>query len=262
MVRITLDLSKSVEKNAEVYFNKSKKAKKKLEKTITALIRIKKRNLRFEKERKEKRKKELEKEEELKNIPEKEWYEKFHWFTSSEDFLVIGGKDATSNEIVVKKHTDPGDIIFHTDIAGSPFFIIKTKGKKPGKATLQETAIATASYSRAWKLGISSAEVFYVNPDQVTKKAKAGEYISKGAFMVYGKKNFLKAELGLAIGLKDNKVMAAALSAVKKHCKEYIEVQQGKEKKSATAKKIQKKIKAHVDDIIRVLPTGGLNIKK
>ena len=262
MVKITLDLSKSVEKNAEVYFNKSKKAKKKLEKTITALIRIRKRNLRFEKERKEKRKKELEKEEELKNIPEKEWYEKFHWFISSEDFLVIGGKDATSNEIVVKKHTDPGDIIFHTDIAGSPFFIIKTKGKKPGKATLQETAIATASYSRAWKLGISSAEVFYVNPDQVTKKAKAGEYISKGAFMVYGKKNFLKAELGLAIGLKDNKVMAAGLSAVKKHCKEYIEVQQGKEKKSATAKKIQKKIKAHVDDIIRVLPTGGLNIKK
>ena len=262
MVRITLDLSKSVEKNAEVYFNKSKKAKKKLEKTITALIRISKRNLRFEKEREEKRKKELEKEEELKNIPEKEWYEKFHWFTSSEDFLVIGGKDATSNEIVVKKHTDPNDIIFHTDIAGSPFFIIKTKGKKPGKTTLQETAIATASYSRAWKLGIPSAEVFYVNPDQVTKKTKAGEYISKGAFMVYGKKNFLKAELGLAIGLKDNKVMAAALSAVKKHCKEYLEVQQGKEKKSAIAKKIQKKIKAHVDDIIRVLPTGGLNIKK
>ena len=262
MVKITLDLLKSVERNAEIYFTKSKKAKKKLEKTITALTRIKKRQLRFNKEREKRREEELEKEKELKQISEKEWYEKFHWFTSSEDFLVIGGKDATSNEIVVKKHTDPDDIIFHTDIAGSPFFIIKTKGKKPGKTTLQETAIATASYSRAWKLGIPSAEVFYVSPDQVTKKAKAGEYISKGAFMVYGKKNFLKAELGLAIGLKDNKVMAAALSAVKKHCKEYLEVQQGKEKKSAIAKKIQKKIKAHVDDIIRVLPTGGLNIKK
>ena len=262
MVRITLDLSKSVEKNAEVYFNKSKKAKKKLEKTIVALARIKKRNLRFEKEREEKRKKELEKEEELKNIPEKEWYEKFHWFISSEDFLVIGGKDATSNEIVVKKHTDPEDIVFHTDIAGSPFFIIKTKGKKPGKATLKETAIATASYSRAWKLGITSTEVFYVSTNQVTKKAKSGEFVAKGAFMVYGKKNYINADLGLAIGLKENKVMAGAVYTVKKHCKDYLEIEQGKEKKSSLAKKIQKKIKAHVDDIIRVIPAGGSNLKK
>ena len=35
-----------------------------------------------------------------------EWYEKFHWFFSSEDFLCIGGKDATSNEIIIKKHTE------------------------------------------------------------------------------------------------------------------------------------------------------------
>ena len=255
MTRITLDITKSVEKNAEVYFNRSKKAKKKLEKTIKALERIKKKKEQIDRTK--------EQEKEKQTIPQKqEWYEKFHWFISSEGFLVIGGKDATSNEIVIKKHTDPKDIVFHTDISGSPFFVIKTENKIPKEITLKETATATASYSKAWKLGVTTVDVFYVNPDQVTKTTKAGEYMPKGAFMVYGKKNYIKSELQLAIGLKDDKVMAAALSTIKKHTKDYLIIQQGKQKKSAIAKSIQIKLKSHVDDIIRALPTGGCSIKK
>lgn len=255
MTRITLDITKSVEKNAEVYFNRSKKAKKKLEKTLKALERIKK--------KKEKIDRTKEQEKQQQSIPQKqEWYEKFHWFISSEGFLVIGGKDATSNEIVIKKHTNPKDIVFHTDISGSPFFVIKTENKTPKEITLKETATATASYSKAWKLGVTTVDVFYVNPDQVTKTTKAGEYMPKGAFMIYGKKNYIKSELQLAIGLKDNKIMAAPLSAIKKYSKDYLIIQQGKQKKSAIAKSIQIKLKAHVDDIIKALPTGGCEIKK
>ena len=55
----------------------------------------------------------------------REWYEKFRWFISSEGFLVIGGRDATSNEIVIKKHADKNDLVFHTDIKGSPFHLSK-----------------------------------------------------------------------------------------------------------------------------------------
>ncbi|MBW2992911.1 DUF814 domain-containing protein, partial [Candidatus Woesearchaeota archaeon] len=135
---------------------------------------------------------------EPKTITKKEWYEKFRWFYSSEGFLCIGGRDATTNEIVVKKHTEPNDIIFHTEMAGSPFFIIKTKGKRPDKQTLEECAQATASYSKAWKLGIASTDTFYVKPDQVTKEAKTGEFIARGAFMIYGKKNFINADLKIA----------------------------------------------------------------
>jgi len=47
----------------------------------------------------------------------KEWYEKFRWFISSDDFLILGGRDATSNEIVIKKHTEKNDLVFHR-----PFF--------------------------------------------------------------------------------------------------------------------------------------------
>ena len=50
----------------------------------------------------------------------REWYEKFHWFFSSEGFLCVGGKDATSNEVIIKKHLEKNDLVLHTDMAGSP----------------------------------------------------------------------------------------------------------------------------------------------
>lgn len=31
------------------------------------------------------------------------WFEKFHWFISSENYLVIAGKDAQQNEMLVKR---------------------------------------------------------------------------------------------------------------------------------------------------------------
>jgi hypothetical protein len=32
------------------------------------------------------------------------WYERFHWFISSENYLVISGHDAQQNEIIVKRY--------------------------------------------------------------------------------------------------------------------------------------------------------------
>lgn len=31
------------------------------------------------------------------------WFEKFFWFVSSENYLVIGGRDAQQNELLVKR---------------------------------------------------------------------------------------------------------------------------------------------------------------
>jgi len=256
MVKINIDITKSIEENASIYFEKAKKAKKKLEGAREALRKSeqKLKKIRKEEPRIEKKK--------LKAKAKKEWYEKFRWFISSEGFLCIGGRDATSNEIVIKKHTASNDIVFHTDTAGSPFFVIKTEGRKPGNATLEEAAQATASYSRAWKLGVTYLDVFYVKPEQVSKKTKAGEYMGKGAFMVYGKKSYLKPELKVAVGIKENKIIAGPVNAVKANAEKFIIIEQGREKASALAKKIQKKLGAgEIDDIIRMLPTGGGHVK-
>jgi len=255
-MKIKLDAAKSLESNAEIYFELAKKAKRKIAGTEEAIEKLKEKLEKFKKEEVKEQKK-VEKVER-----KKEWYEKFHWFFSSEGFLCIGGRDATSNEIVIKKHTDKEDLVFHTDIAGSPFFVIKSEGKKVGEATMKETAQAAAVYSRAWKAGISTVEVFMINPEQVSKEAKAGEYMAKGAFMIYGKKlKHFNPDLKLAIGIKDNRIIGGAADAVKKNADKSVIVIQGKGKTSAVAKKIQKKLKGgDLDDIIRMLPAGGCEI--
>lgn len=268
-MRIKLDTTNSLEKNAEIFFEKSKKAKKKLEGANEAL----QRSL----EKLEGVKKEQAKEiSEVKQKAErkKEWYEKFRWFVSSEGFLCIGGRDATTNEIVIKKHTGKDDLVFHTSMAGSPFFVVKTegakkskisgtteRGKKVGEKTLNEAAQATASYSKAWKLGLSMQEVFYVNPDQVSKKAKPGEFIARGAFMIYGKKNLITVDIKLAVGIKDGRIIGGPVEAVKANADKFVVIVQGSEKSSDIAKKIQHKLGGgDLDEIIRMLPAGGCSL--
>jgi len=233
-----------------------KKQKKKLE---GAKQKLKKSQ---QKLKKEKRKKQKQKKKKTETKKEKKWYEKFHWFFSSEGFLCIGGRDATTNEIIIKKYTEKDDIVFHTDMSGSPFFVVKTEGKKPTQKTLNEAAQATASYSSAWKAGIASAEVFFVSPEQVTKKAKPGEFVPKGAFMIYGKKNFLTAELKLAVGLKNNRIITGPIDAIRAQTDNLVIVIQGNNKKSKTAKKIKKKLgNGNLDEIIRMLPAGGCKVQ-
>lgn len=256
-MKIELDLTKSVEENASDYFDRAKQAKKKAEGARAALESTLRRMAELEIEIK--KKEALEKEREKIKERKKEWFEKFRWFFTSEGFLVAGGRDATTNEIIIKKHTDSEDIVFHTEMAGSPFVVIKTGGKKPGKASLEEAAQFTACYSKAWKMGRTVSDVFYVNPDQVTKEAPAGEYITKGSFMIYGKKNIVTALVKLFIGkMEDGKIMAGPESAVKKLCKEYVEIIQGDEKTSSVAKKIKSKLNADdLDDILKIIPVGS-----
>ena len=263
MTELVLDINKSIEENAAVYFEKAKKARKKLE---GALETVEKAKVKLEEEKKKYEKKaamEMEEKEKVKEKRKPEWYEKFRWFFTSSGFLVIGGRDATTNEIIIKKHTEKEDVVFHTDMAGSPFFVIKTKGKDVSENDLKEVADATCTYSKAWKLGLTTTNTFWVKPEQVSKEAKAGEYLPKGAFMIRGKTNYIYPKINLAVGImKNGSIMGGPLSAVKKNCVKYAEVELGKEKTSAVAKKIKSKIGGNLDDIIKVIPAGGCKIKK
>jgi predicted ribosome quality control (RQC) complex YloA/Tae2 family protein len=268
MTELILDLNKSVEENASIYYDKAKKIKKKIagakEALAENLVKLKKAEKEHLKEEAKETKKVLR--------GKKEWYEKFRWFITSKGFLVVGGRDATTNEIIIKKHTDTDDLVFHTDLAGSPFFVIKAGLQLPDNPpppaivdddTLKEVADATVSYSRTWKLGLSNSPVFYVKPEQVTKDAPTGEYLVKGAFVIKGKTNYVENKINLAVGMtKDNKVMGGPIEAVKAHCEKFVEIKQGREKASSVAKYIQKKVGGSIDEIIAVLPSGGCAVKK
>ena len=176
-----------------------------------------------------------------KEIKQKQWFEKFRAFTTSDGFLVVCGKDATTNEILIKKYTTPNDIAFHADIAGASFCVIKTDNKPVPGSTLEEVAEIAASYSKAWQRGLGTIDVYWVKPEQLSKKAPSGEYVSHGAFVVSGKKNyFYKTVLGLAIGIdKEFKVIAGAISSVKKRAIAFSVITPGDEKSKELAEKIK-----------------------
>tara|TARA_Y100000310_G_scaffold139226_1_gene138512 strand:+ start:12542 stop:13318 length:777 start_codon:yes stop_codon:yes gene_type:complete len=258
-MQLTLDINKSIEQNASIYYEKAKKAKKKIEGAQLALDKTKEKLKAVQAKKGEM----LKQEEVAKTERKKEWYEKFRWFRTSSNLLVVGGRDATTNEIVIKKHTEKGDLVFHTDMAGSPFFVIKSEGKEIPASAIKETGDATCTFSRAFKLGLSTQSVFFVQPDQVTKEAQSGEYLSKGAFMIRGKTNYTDNRINCAIGFTEKKQpMCAPLEAVKVHCKHFLVIEQGDKKPSDLAKTIKKKLGGELDDIIRALPSGGMQLKK
>ncbi|MEM2273196.1 MAG: ribosome rescue protein RqcH, partial [Candidatus Bathyarchaeia archaeon] len=144
---LDLSIRAPAQQSASEYYKRAKKLedkieglKKAIEETIKKIEDIKSRALR-----------EVEGTETLKPSRRKEWYEKFRWFYSSEGFLVIGGRDASTNEVLIRRYMEEHDIVFHADIPGSPFTIIKTGGRQPSEETMLEAAQFTASYSRAWR---------------------------------------------------------------------------------------------------------------
>lgn len=121
------------------------------------------------------------------------WFEKFYWFISSENFLIIGGRDQQQNELIVKRYMRSNDVYVHADIQGASSVVIRnpTENDIPIKTLLEAGAMAV-SYSVAWDAKVVTS-AYWVKSDQVTKTAPTGEYLGTGSFMIRGKKNFLPA---------------------------------------------------------------------
>ena len=260
--RVKLYLDKDLNENAEIYYEKAKKAKHKLEGARKAYEDLKRKLESIEREIEEEEKKIRVKKIEKRK---KKWFEKFRWFISSEGFLVIGGKDATTNEIVVRKYLEENDLYCHADIWGAPHVVIKD-GQKAGEKTIFEACQFAVSMSRAWSEGLYSADAYWVYPNQVKKQAPSGEFLPKGAFMVYGKRNWMYGiPLKLAVGIinyeGEDLVMCGPVDALKTHAKRYIVIRPGDTKKSELVKKIKKIFekwgyKVPEEDIMSVLPPG------
>jgi len=137
-----------------------------------------------------------------RRIKPKKWFEKFRWFVSSDGFLVVAGKDAVTNELLVKNHSGDDDIVFHADIVGAPFVVVKTETKESNQQCLREAAEFAAAFSRAWREGFGSVDVYGVKPDQLSKEGPSGESVGHGAFVVRGQRNWIRGvRLELAVGI-------------------------------------------------------------
>ena len=74
---------------------------------------------------------------------------KFREFLLKSRKKLILGKDAESNEELVKKFKGKPNLILHTAMPGSPFCVIEVK--KPDKADIKTAAVYCARYSQDWR---------------------------------------------------------------------------------------------------------------
>jgi predicted ribosome quality control (RQC) complex YloA/Tae2 family protein len=238
-VRFSINLRKTLFENAAEFYERGKKAKQKSAGALTALEESRRKLASVEQKIREaeamERTKPLEVMEELvkrkRKVESKEWYEKFRWFISSDGFLVVAGKDAVSNEVLVKKYAGVGDVVFHADITGAPFVVVKAEGKDPSEQALREAGEFAVSFSRAWREGFGSADVYWVKPDQLSKSGPSGESVPHGAFAVIGKRNWMhNVPLRLGIGVVENdevSFVGGPVEAVNAKTKTYVTIGPG-----------------------------------
>lgn len=265
-MKIRFYFDKTIEENASLYYEKVKKIENliKGEEYKIKLIKEKIEKLKKEKFLEEKQKEKIEELKKLIKYP-KNWIKQFRAFYSSEGEIVICGKDATTNEILIKKYSPQFKWVLHSELPNSPFCI--TNG---GEQTLKETADFIACFSKSWKDGITKIDVFCVKPEQVTKKTKSGEYLKKGSFVIYGQKKFLVGEAKYAIGIKINKetkkieeIIYGPLSTIEKIADYWVCIVPGKKKNKEIAQLIGKYLKIKTWQIfLDLLPSKGEIAKK
>ncbi|MHB8352247.1 MAG: ribosome rescue protein RqcH [Thermoplasmata archaeon] len=131
------------------------------------------------------------------------WFEPYRWFLSSEQAIVVGGRDAATNDRIVKRYLGEGDRYLHADLHGAPSIVVKhpAPGAPPmTEITLREAAQFGLSFSKAWRAGRASGDAYWVLPEQVSKGASSGEFVPRGGWMIHGTKHFfrdLPVELGI-----------------------------------------------------------------
>jgi len=179
-----------------------------------------------------------------KKVEEKKWYEKFRWNISANGSLILAGKDAGTNELLVKKYVGENGIVLHADFVGAPFVTIHDV-ENPSQEELEEAALMAACYTtKAWEGKYASLDVYWVKGSQLSKQAPPGQYLPKGAFMVHGEKNFIRnVELKLWVGITDGgEIVYGSLGKVKAKCKRYAYVVPGNRDKNKEAARLVDKL--------------------
>jgi len=257
-VQVIMEYEKSLEENAGMYYDKVKKAKEKLEGAKKSITDTKKKldAIHTEKEELSRRK---------KTKSKQFWFEKYKWFISSDGNVVIAGRDAKSNDRIVKKYLTEKDRYAHAEVHGAPSVVIKNMNGEISEKTLKEACEFAVVHSKAWNANIGAASAYWVNPDQVSKTPPTGEFLPRGAFMIYGKKNVISnIEFRLALGIIDyegtEKVMCGPVSSIESHSNKYVIIEPGDVKKSDFSRKMKNVFEVDEEEISRILPPGDINL--
>ncbi len=292
---ITLEVSKTVHQNAQRYFEEASTQKSKAKGAKAALAGTK--------QAREKAEKRAAKDAAAGRLRSRQrskrfWFEKHRWAMLSGGHLLIGGKDAKGNDIVVRKHLSSNDLYFHADLHGAPSCSLKLKdGLAPnqnpseaipeGVASLQivqnlaegvedarelpeslhsEAAQIAVCWSRAWGSGGAAATAFHARPSQVSKTTETGESLGRGSFVVRGQRNWhrdlpLELAIGMAVVNGVPMPVSGTPATISENFERWGKVIPGREKKENIANRISKATGLAQDDLLSCLPPGNCSLE-
>jgi len=170
-VRVDVSLGISAYSNAQEYFARAKAEYRKKEKTVESSEKA----VRQAEQRTAQALKQVDVRAKMQIIRKVHWFEKFHWFISSENYLVIGGKDAQQNEMIVKRYMGKNDIYVHGDFHGASSVVIKNPHSDqtvPPK-TLFQAGTMCVCRSASWTDKVPNS-AYWVYSNQVSKTAPTG----------------------------------------------------------------------------------------
>jgi predicted ribosome quality control (RQC) complex YloA/Tae2 family protein len=258
--RFNLNFNKSVYENANIFYEKAKKEKAKRGRLKTVIAETQEEMEKAEKQR-------ATREKYPRIEPTKQyWFDAYRWFISSEGNLVIAGRDARSNDRIVKKHLKDGDRYAHAEVKGAPSVVIKD-GSKASDVTYKEACQFAVTFSKAWSSKLAGGSAYWVKPEQVSKRPESGEFLPKGAFVIRGKRNhFRDLEMEVAVGeisyQEARKVMCGPRSAVEAQSERVVVLKPGDSKKEVIARELSQTFQVPIDEMVRILPPGDLDILK
>ncbi len=191
------------------------------------------------------------------------WFERYKWFVTTGGRLVMAGRDAHSNDNIVKKHLKDGDLYAHADVHGAPSVVVKD-GAKASDEELRQACLFALAQSKAWIAALSEGGAFWVYPDQVSKTPNPGEFVPRGAFIVRGKRNYeyhLPMELTIGeIEYEGSRKIMCGPSECFGGCEKYMVIRPGKPKSGRKTNEIAKRFEVPEEEVSRIVPPGDLEV--
>lgn len=185
----------------------------------------------------------------------------YRWFYTSSGNLVIGGKNAEQNDELLRKIklSKKELFIMHTSEPGSPFSIILAEEGEVSKTDLEECAVFTGCFSRAWKALKSKTNIdIFLSTSLYKSKTMA-----VGTWGVKDKLSTETVELKLCLIEQDKTLRAVPPSSIGTK-KALLCICPGSIDKREMVGKINESLKNKYseEDILSALPSGGVKICK
>lgn len=195
------------------------------------------------------------------------WFDAYRWTLTRHRFLVLGGRDARSNEKLVRKHLDARDRYCHADLTGAPSVVVKEGADAPAE-DLREACAFALIFSKAWAMGVGSGSAFWVTPEQVSKTAESGEFLAPGAFVIRGRRNY-EHRLPLQVGIGRvavegvDRVLPGEPEGVAQLSSHFVVLSPGGPvRRPVLARQLSEAFQIPPAEVERVLPSGSFAIQR